>query len=88
MTWKVILTILVVVLCLVYVVSPIDLIPDVVPLAGLADDLAAVGATVATVVGTIKAFKAKNSGEDDKGSADASSTGTAGDGNYNDVSSN
>jgi uncharacterized membrane protein YkvA (DUF1232 family) len=36
--------------CLLYVVWPIDLLPDVIPLLGFLDDLAMIGLTVRSTV--------------------------------------
>lgn len=36
-----------------YTVSPIDLVPDLVPFIGLTDDIAVLGATVSSVAGDI-----------------------------------
>lgn len=41
---------LIIVLAILYIISPIDLVPDVVPVAGWLDDLGALGAVIATVL--------------------------------------
>lgn len=45
-------TLMVIVMTILYVISPVDAVPDVVPLAGQADDLAAIlaGGTSATLL--------------------------------------
>jgi len=43
---------------LIYFVSPIDLIPDVVPVVGLADDAAVIGIALKVVGDDLKAYKA------------------------------
>lgn len=45
-------------LCLVYVVSPLDLIPDAIPVAGLADDLLALIIGTASAIGGFSSAKA------------------------------
>jgi uncharacterized membrane protein YkvA (DUF1232 family) len=51
-------SILMVVAALVYFVSPIDLIPDWLPLAGILDDAAVLAWTAKAVHGDLEAFKA------------------------------
>ena len=36
----------IVLVCIIYVVSPIDLVPDLIPGVGMIDDLAAIGLTL------------------------------------------
>ena len=42
---------------LVYVVSPIDLVPDAIPVAGYADDVVAVGFVIRQVHHELAAFR-------------------------------
>lgn len=42
---------------LLYMISPIDVIPDVIPIAGLLDDAAVIGAAVATLASTLAKYK-------------------------------
>jgi uncharacterized membrane protein YkvA (DUF1232 family) len=51
-------TILAVVGAVLYFVSPIDAIPDFIPVAGLADDVAVVAAVVRAVRGDLERFRA------------------------------
>lgn len=59
-------TILAVVGAVIYFVSPIDAIPDFIPIAGLADDVAVVAAVVRAVRGDLDRFRAW---EDEQGGA-------------------
>lgn len=38
--------VLLVIACMVYVLSPIDLVPDVIPVGGWADDVLAIAVTI------------------------------------------
>jgi uncharacterized membrane protein YkvA (DUF1232 family) len=58
-------TILAVVGAVIYFVSPIDAIPDFIPVAGLADDVAVIAAVVRAVRGDLDRFRAWENGEGD-----------------------
>ena len=84
---KKIISIVLVVLCLAYCILPFDLIPDV-PIVGWIDDLGVIGATLATVLNTLKSAKSEvnNKGKNKSdASAQSSDDGKC---EYNDVSSN
>lgn len=42
-----------------YLVLPIDVIPDLIPVAGLTDDAAAIGAAIASLLGAMKSFSSE-----------------------------
>lgn len=52
------------VLCLVYVVSPVDLLPDVLPLLGIADDGAFVLLVLALLHNDIQRFRLEKKQQD------------------------
>ena len=52
--WGIIKILLIIVLVLLYVMSPIDLIPDFIPIAGWIDDLGVVGYGVKIILNQIK----------------------------------
>ena len=43
-------------LAVIYLVSPVDAVPDFIPLGGLADDIAVIGFMIASVIRGVKAF--------------------------------
>lgn len=59
--WKILLA----VLCLAYIVSPVDAIPDVFLGLGQIDDLGALVGMVTSVIAAIKGFKAGRASADD-----------------------
>ena len=46
-------------LAVIYLVSPVDAVPDFIPLGGLADDIAVIGFIIASVIKGIKSFTAE-----------------------------
>jgi uncharacterized membrane protein YkvA (DUF1232 family) len=66
-------TILAVIGAVLYFVSPIDAIPDFIPVAGLADDVAVVAAVVRAVRGALDRFRQWETARDERELTDASS---------------
>ncbi|PSQ70308.1 MAG: hypothetical protein BRD29_00020 [Bacteroidetes bacterium QH_2_67_10] len=66
-------TILAVIGAVLYFVSPIDAIPDFIPVAGLADDVAVVAAVVRAVRGALDRFRQWETARDERDLTDASS---------------
>jgi len=60
-------SLLLVVAGLIYVVSPIDLIPDAIPVMGFADDAAVIGWVIKSVRGELDSFRAWELGQEDSG---------------------
>jgi len=52
---------------LVYFISPIDLIPDFIPVAGYIDDIAVVGGVVALLANLLNNFKKRRDTENGRG---------------------
>lgn len=52
-------------LCLVYVISPVDLLPDVLPLLGIADDGAFILLVLALLHNDIQRFRAERAKNED-----------------------
>lgn len=53
------------VLCLVYVISPVDLLPDVLPLLGIADDGAFILLVLSLLHNDIQRFRAERAKNED-----------------------
>lgn len=53
------------VLCLVYVISPVDLLPDVLPLLGIADDGAFILLVLSLLHNDIQRFRAERTKNED-----------------------
>jgi uncharacterized membrane protein YkvA (DUF1232 family) len=51
---------------LLYVISPLDLVPDIIPVVGLADDAAIITATVAAIAGEIVKYKSRRDDNTEK----------------------
>lgn len=61
--WKIALA----VICLAYIIAPIDFIPDLIPGLGQVDDLGALVGMVTSIIAAVKGFKAgKASAQDDE----------------------
>ena len=60
------LTIAAIVGSLIYVFSPIDLIPDFIPIFGLTDDAAVIGLCLAGIAGDLAKYQAWKKGKDMK----------------------
>ena len=85
---KKIISIVLVVLCLAYCIAPIDIIPDVLPIVGWIDDLGVIGATLATVLNTLKSAKSEVNNKGKNKSDSSAQSSDDGKCEYNDVSSN
>lgn len=55
---------LIIVLSVLYILSPLDLVPDVIPVIGWLDDVGALGLIVSTLSGSEEAPAAEESTQD------------------------